>query len=155
MKPDVDIKLNTKGIDDLIAAFKYVPTIKVGVLGNKDNRTKGSETNASIGLKHEFGLGGMPLRSFLRMPLTEKLGDALENTRAFSRDILLKVIKDKSITEWAKKIALVAETVVQDAFDSGGFGKWPKWKTKGYENNTGMILVDTQQLRNSISSEVK
>ena len=97
----------------------------------------------------------MPQRSFLRIPIAENLSKRLDNSGAFSKDELLKVIKEKSLEPWLKRMGTLAEAIVSDAFDSGGDGKWPKWKTKGYENNTGMLLVDTQQLRNSIMSDVK
>ena len=149
------IYLDTKGVDDLLKAMSDLPSIKVGVLGPKDRRNVTTDSNATIGLEHEYGLNGKPMRSFLRMPLIKALGPALEKSHAFTRDVLQKVLRDKSIVEWCKKIAIEAEGVIADAFDTGGFGEWPKWKNPNYTNNTGMILVDTQQLRNSITSEVK
>ena len=112
-------------------------------------------TNATLGAIHEFGTTKMPMRSFLRMPISSQLQSRLENASAFDREAVKQVIKEKSFAHWLSKIATIAEDIVRDAFDTGGFGKWPKWKTKGYENNTGQLLVDTQQLRNSITSEVK
>ena len=47
----------------------------------------------------------------------------------------------------------VGESIVQDAFSTGGFGKW---KPSRMENKqTKQTLVETQQLRNSITSDVK
>jgi hypothetical protein len=104
---------------------------------------------------HEFGMGNMPQRSFLRIPISQNLARELENSGAFTPEAAKQVIKQASMVPWLESAAAVALKIVSDAFDTGGFGKWPKWKTKGYKNNANMILVDTQQLRNSITSEVK
>ncbi len=167
---------NTKNLDQMIKALKNnMSRAKVGILGSKTVRNgvevKGGKsvnaahkppkggfdatTNASLGAIHEFGIPGkMPKRSFLRMPISEKLDAELNKAGAFSKDELVNVLKEASFIPWLKRIAVLGEKVVSDAFDTGGFGKWPRWKSKGYENNTGMLLVDTQQLRNSITSEV-
>lgn len=179
-----DFDFNTKSLDGLIKALKgNMSKARVGILGsgqtarNKElegarghaNETGRSvnaarkapksnyevATNAAIGAVHEFGGPKMPQRSFLRVPISQNLQKYLENSGAFGKDELARVIKEASLLPWLKRIATVAETIVHDAFDTGGFGKWAKWKTKGYENNTGQILVDTQQLRNSITSDVK
>lgn len=143
---------NDKGFKALIKAFKgQIPSVKVGVLGDKGIRSEGN-SNAEILRKHEFGIG-VPVRSVLRVPIIDNLQSYLNNSKAFDPEVLKKVVADKSISGWIAKIGIVAENIVQDAFDTGGFGKWPK-HGEGYENNTGMVLVDTQQLRNSIASEV-
>jgi phage gpG-like protein len=168
--------LQTKGLDGILKALKNnMSRVRVGVLGGKtirnqvkveggksvnaaNKRPKGKfdvSTNAAVGAIHEFGSEKMPQRSFLRVPISEKLQERLESAGAFTPDEFSKVVKEASLVPWLHRIAIVAEKIVGDAFATGGFGKWPKWKTKGYENNTGMLLVDTQQLRNSITSEVK
>lgn len=140
------------GISDLIKAFGgKMPSIKIGILGK--NAREGGGTNSEIGLKHEFGKDGMPVRSFLRMPLIENLGKYLENAGAFNEEVLKEVIEQKSILTWMKKIGVTAERVVADGFDSGGFGKW-KPSNMSFKKNK-QTLVETQQLRNSITSEVK
>jgi phage gpG-like protein len=149
--------------------------VRVGILGSKTirngqepqgkgqsvnagrNRPKGkfdASTNAAIGAIHEFGVPGkMPQRSFLRMPITEQLQKELESHGAFGPEELKKVVKEGSTVPWLHRIAVVAEKIVGDAFATGGFGKWRpsdmKYKT------VHQTLVETQQLRNSITSEVK
>lgn len=153
--------VNVKGIENLLKALKgKPPKARVGVLGSKVNRGndgsgKSQQTNADIGARHEFGLGNMPQRSFLRVPIAENLDKYMANTGFTDEESLKQVIKDGSLKPWLKQIAVLAEAIVSDAFDSGGFGKWPAWKTPGYTNQANQILVDTQQLRNSITSEVK
>ena len=67
------IEYKDKGLDALIAALKgKLPVARVGVLGN-NNARQGGETNAAIGLDHEFGRPdkNLPMRSWLRVPLIE------------------------------------------------------------------------------------
>lgn len=173
---DDAVKLDTRNLDGVLKALKEnMSRVRVGILGGKNIRNnvnvgggrsvnagksspKGKfnvTTNAAVGALHEFGVPGkLPVRSFLRMPISENLGKELENSGAFKEDALRQVVKEKSLLPWLHRIAIVAEKIVSDAFETGGFGKWPKWKGS-YTNNTGMVLVDTQQLRKSITSEVK
>lgn len=149
------VEIDTKGIDGLIASLGKVPSIKVGILGDKNAREGASNSNATVGAVHEFGTTTHPMRSFLRMPLTEKLQSYLEKAGAFDKasDTMKTVMKEKSFMSWAKKVAIVAERIVADAFDTGGFGKW---KPSNMEHKqTKQTLVETQQLRNAITSEVK
>jgi len=149
------IELNLRGLDKFIRSLKgELPEARIGILGNGKARSEGKQSNAEIGYKHEFGASGMPMRSFLRVPLTDHLQEYLDKAGAFDPDALKNVIKTGSIKIWVEKIAVIAEQIVQDGFASGGFGKWAPWKP-GYQNRTGQILVDTQQLRNAIASEVK
>lgn len=160
------VQLNTKALDKLIRVFKgEMPTVRVGILGQHNTRTmqvqKASgkfntvtSSNAEIGAAHEFGTSKVPQRSFLRMPLTEKLNGEITKAGGYKDETIKQVIRDGSIRVYMQKIAALAEAVVLDAFRTGGFGKWAPHKP-GYTNNTGQILIDTQQLRDSISSEVK
>lgn len=139
-------ELNTSGLDKLIKMLKgNLPSLKIGIFG--DSR------NAEIGSYHEFGTSKMPKRSFLREPMIDGFEKALENSGAFDKDALKDVMAEKSIKPWLEKAAVVAEGVVAEAFANGGNGNWAPW-VKGYENNTGQLLIDTQQLRNSITTKV-
>lgn len=177
MSDDNDtFSLNTKNLDGLLKSLKSnMRKARVGILGEKtvrnnalpEGKTKSvnaagarpkkfdASTNAAIGAIHEFGIPGkMPVRSFLRVPIAEHLNKELENSKAFSDEEMKNVIKEGSTGPWLQRIGILAEKIVMTAFETGGYGKWPKWK-KGYENNTGDILVDTQQLKRSITSDVK
>lgn len=152
--------MNLKGCDQLLKAFKgKLPVVSVGILGSKNSRTGKNNSNATIGAYHEqpagmeFGSTKMPQRSFLRVPLTDNLDKKIESSGALNKDVLAEVIRTGALKPWLQKIGVLAEEVIQGAFDSGGYGKWAPW-SKGYTNNTGQILVDTQQLRDSITSEV-
>lgn len=146
------VYINTKGLTKFLKSIKgTLPVIRVGILGAKDSRSGKVNSNAEIGARHEFGSAGMPVRSFLRVPIADNLDKYLTKFNAFDEDNLKKVINDGKLTVWLKQIGIVAENIVADAFSSGGFGKWIPSK---HENGSGLTLVDTQQLRNSISSEV-
>lgn len=148
-----DDELNTDGLDKFMKALKgKLPNIRVGILGG-GVRSDGL-TNAEVGAFHEFGTTKIPQRSFLRIPLAENLNKRLEQSGAFDKATLEQVSKSKSIMPWMQKIGVLAEGIVLEAFTSNGYGKWAPWKS-GYRNKTGQILVDTKQLRDSITYEIK
>jgi hypothetical protein len=150
------VTLNVKGLDQILKALKSNPPVaRVGILGSTNSRSSKGSSNATIGAAHEFGTTTIPQRSFLRVPLTENLSKQIESSGALDKNVLADVIKSGTVVPWLKKITVLAEKIVLGAFDSQGYGKWPSWKNPSYSNNTGMVLVDTQQLRNSITSEVK
>ncbi len=155
---DEAVEFDAKGLDSLIRALDRPPTIRVGILGgNKNTRSsksiKETQTNAEIGAIHEFGGEKTPQRSFLRVPIAEKLQEYLELSRAFDDSIARKVLAEGTIVQWLKKVAIIAEQIVADAFDSRGFGRWKPSNMAHKKNH--QTLVETQQLRNSITSEVK
>jgi hypothetical protein len=150
--------INLDGFEKLVKALKpaNAPVAKIGILGANANRKQGKSTNAQIGAAHEFGspLTGLPVRSTLRMPLTDVLPKDLEATDLFTEDVFKEVVKAGSLTPWLKTVAGIALGTVKKAFATGGFGKWAPW-AHGYSNRTGQILVDTTQLRDSYTFEVK
>ncbi len=53
------------------------------------------------------------------------------------------------------EFGIMAENIVQDAFDTAGFGKWQPLAPGTLElKETKTILVETTQLRKSIISKV-
>lgn len=156
MKGNVDIEIDSKKLKDLIEVIKDFPALRLGILGTKGPRSDAQgPSNAEIGKKHEFGEDGMPVRSFLRMPLIEKMSEYLESpesSRAFDEDLLKEVMESKDAEPWMKQVGATAELCVQDAFDTGGFGSWKKSRMEYKKNH--QTLVETKQLRQSISSEV-
>lgn len=165
-----DTTINVTGLEKLLKALKTrtPPTAKVGIIGDKNRphyaevkagqkAPKSIPTNAEVGAAHEFGAParGLPQRSFLRWPIQERLQKEMESSGAFDYDTIAAVLKQGSVKPWLTKIAILAEGIVVGAFGTNGYGKWAGWKTPGYQNNTGDILVDTTQLRNSITHEVK
>lgn len=150
-----------KGLDQLVKALKVKPPIvRIGVLGSSSRpASKGNKqaaSNAEVGAAHEFGAParGIPQRSFLRVPISEHLEKELEKSGITDPDTLGEVIKSGDLIPWMQKIAVVAEGIVDDAFETSGDGKWPAWKDPNYTNEGGMLLVNTGALRDSITSEV-
>ena len=151
-------EIDLKGMENFVKAVRSSnpPYAKIGVLGANVTRDGGKPTNADIGAAHEYGSPerGLPVRSFLRVPLAEQLPKRLEDTDLLGEDEMRKVAETGSLTPWMKKIAVIAVGVVKEAFATQGYGKWPSWKTPGYTNNTGQVLMDTKQLERSITEEV-
>lgn len=145
------VKLNLDKLNDIQKELKKGYVTNVGVLGSKDSRDKNS--NATIGLQHEFGVASknLPMRSWLRMPLNEKLPEELKN---IGKDTM-KALTDTDVENLFAKIGIKAEAIIQEAFDTGGFGKWSPLSAKTIESKGfDKKLIETTQLRRSVSSEV-
>lgn len=146
------IKLD--GLNQLLKALKVKPaTARIGILGGKSVRSGGGSTNAEVGAAHEFGTEVLPQRSFLRVPISEHLQKEMEKAGALKPEAIQQILNERSLVPWLKKIAVLAEGIVAKAFDSGGYSKWPPSDMTHKLNK--QTLVETQQLRNSISSEVR
>lgn len=161
MADEAPFTLELRGLDQLIKALKAKPPrIKIGVLASNSrhptHHEKKAPTNSLLGAVHEFGspARNIPPRSFLRVPLAENLSKNLEKSGLLDKDTLAQVVKQGSILPWINQVAVVAEGVVDDAFETSGDGKWPPWKNPDYKNEGGMLLVDSGQLRQSITSQV-
>ena len=144
----------------LVTSYKY-KTVPINLYGKSGKLLRSkiiddAATNAAIGMGHEFGdpTRHLPQRSFLRVPISERWAKELETAGLFEEDVIKAVIKKKSILPWMKLATIVAEKIVITGFTNGGYGKWAPW-AQGYSSTTGNILVETQQLRDSITSEVK
>lgn len=153
-----DTTINVKGLDQLLKALKgKLPTARVGILGDKNVRNAGKQgktpSNATIGAYHEFGTSKLPVRSFLRLPISAMLQKRMNSSGLLDKDALKDVITSGSVVPWLKKVAILAEGIVADAFSSGGFGTWKPSDMSHKQNH--QTLVETQQVRNSITSEVK
>lgn len=151
-----ETRLELKGLDKLLKALKQKPpSIKVGILGDKTIRDGDGPNNATIGAAHEFGTSRLPQRSFLRIPIAKNLKKKMESAGAFDKATFQEVLSQGSIIPWAMKIAVIAEGIALDAFAEGG-GRGNRWKPSNMKNKkVHQTLVETQQLRNSITSEVK
>lgn len=142
------------GLEAILKAIKGpVPVARVGILGNKNSRSGKANSNATIGAKHEFGEDGMPIRSFLRIPIIENFQKALDRAGALEKGTLKQIVDERSLLVFIKKLGILAEGIVAEGFATGGFGKW-KPSNMRYKQNK-QTLVETTQLRNSITSEVK
>lgn len=161
----VAFEFKDKGLGALLTALKTDPKAKVGILAGHTMRTVAeqkeagvtapAQNNAEIGAHHEFGTEKMAMRSFLRIPLTDQMQNYLDRAGAFSKTVIQEIIDMKSLVGFVRKMGVVAERLVVDGFDSGGFGKWAPLKAATIaRKKNNQILVETQQLRNSITSDV-
>ena len=150
------VTLNTKGLQafkrQIKAAGKSVA--EVGIFQNHNARSDTDLTNSEIGAKNEFGSlsEGVPERSFLRMPLMTELPEIIE---AESAQLEKAFVEDgpKAVLE---QIGFMGEAAIQQAFDSAGFGTWPANSPMTvFMKGSNKPLIDTTQLRESVSSRVK
>jgi hypothetical protein len=145
-------KFDDKALQKLIDALKNDGSeARVGILGRTNARNDAGETNATIGARHEFGLG-VPQRSFLRMPIEVRLQKEIKASGLITPKSIKEIIETGTLRPMLEKIAIVGERCVLLAFDSEGFGKWQKSNME--YKAVRLTLVETQQLRNSITSEV-
>ena len=167
MEVKSSVKITSDSLENLIKAFKHQKMYaKVGILDDKNARDDAigntttrsgdsgeSQSNATIGLKHEFGSKKLPKRSFLRMPLIEKLSDKISKSKLLKNGhTMKKVIDEGSLHPLYDLIGGVGQDIVLEAFETGGFGKWtPSDMSRKKIHQT---LVETHQLRDSISFEV-
>lgn len=157
MSDEDETTLDVRGLDALIKVTgAKSPSVRVGILGGKAARNQDNSSgvnNAEVGSFHEFGTSELPQRSFLRVPIADHLEKEMERAGAFDEDVLSAAMKEKSLVPYMKKIAALAEEIVLQAFASGGFGKWRPSNMEHKKN--AQTLVETHQLRDSITSEVK
>ena len=153
------VKVDLKGLEKLAKALGSQYSIKVGVIGQKSQRLNGDtgKTNAEIGFINEFGNSEkhIPPRSFLGMPLRLHLAKYLLRKKAFSQKELDKAVRNGTLLELAKKVGIVAEEVIQEAFRTRGFGSWSENRPSTIaKKGSDSPLIDTGQLRRSITSKV-
>lgn len=135
------------------------PSVKVGILGDNIARQEGELNNAEIGFVNEFGkMTGypkIPARSFIRMPLKTRLNDKIREKKSLSGVELEKAMAEGKTEDFSKKVGIVAEEVIQEAFSTNGFGEWAPNAPMTVElKKSSSPLIDTGQLRRSISSKV-
>ena len=183
-KPINKSKVDFKRLSKLIEEWEDKYSIKVGIIGDtayqKHEHT--DLTNADLGAIHEFGATTkdgvvIPTRSFLRMPILSNEGkraiikDVVKNNEAVAelmkkptgdeydtayREAVKKVVNPEMV---ANQIGISALKRVQEAFTNDGFGNWKPTTEASRKQRIGSpdnpTLVDTGQLRDSISFEVK
>ena len=149
------ININLDGLQDLKKQLNMGYYTKVGILANgKANEDHEGIDNATLGAVHEFGSldENIPPRSFLRMPLETKQDELVSMLKSNKVAALIAQGKIKSVF---KLLGIKAEEIIQSAFDSGGFGKWTPLKPQTIKRKgSASVLIDTGQLRRSITSEV-
>lgn len=145
-----------KGLESLIKALSdpRAPVACIGVLGNKSARG-GGPTNADVGAAHEFGAPSrnLSIRSWLRAPLISQMQNAVNRAGATRPQVIQQILKEGTFRPWVEKIGILGLSVVAEGFNTGGFGEWPPSNMD--RKAVKQTLVETQQLRNSATYEVR
>jgi hypothetical protein len=134
MKPE-DFLKKTKAMERNMKNMKS-SSVVVGVMD--DARYPNGTSVAEVGYYQEYGIG-VDQNSFLRQPFIEKQSDLNSNFNQHFQDM----VDDGNINQLMQKVGETAVQLVNDAFESKGFGKWSN------------DLKDTELLKNSISSKVR
>lgn len=148
------VTFKMKGLEELNKNLKRKIAVNIGVLGKNNARNDGA-SNASIGVLHEFGSFSqhLPARSWLKMPLEIKQD---ELTGAVAEAIETAILEPNGITTIFRRAGIACEKIIQEGFETGGFGNWAPLSPATIKEKKGntRILIDTSQLRRSITSEV-
>lgn len=148
------VKLDMSGWNGLEKTLKGKFSTRVGILGSKAvKRHEDTKlTNAEIGAIHELGLvAGIPQRSFLKEPLEAMLKDKI----ASNKEMYFQCLENGDMKKWFQAVGFWAEEIVDDAFTSGGFGKWaPNAPSTIKRKGSDKPLINIGELRRSITSQV-
>ncbi len=155
MAKQTQIKFNLNGMEKLRQQVGDSYITRVGILGGHAMRkSNGPMNNAEIGTIHEFGseAAQIPPRSFLRMPIEEKRKELMSSFATSSTKAAMETGDFKKVFQ---NLGVRAEDIVDQAFSSGGFGHWHALKQSTIDaKGSSVILIDTSQLRRSITSDV-
>lgn len=154
-----DIKFDTKRLKAIAKQWKKNPYVKVGILAGKDDKRNDGQTNTQIAFAHEFGsrgrYGSLPERSFLRMPIQDDFPTVF-NQYAKSPEASVDFVRNPK--KFLNVVGELALQVIDDAFANGGSSK-TKWAELSEQakatKKVDQILVETGQLRDSISYEIE
>lgn len=127
----------------------------VGFLGDeKSLRTEGEITNPELAAIHHFGsiTKNIPSRSpfigFEMKENTQKIANIIA-------DELKKNLKNPNVEQAFQKAGIAGENLIDDAFQTSGFGKWVPIKEKtAKRKGNDKTLIDTDQLHKSRVSKV-
>ena len=132
----------------------------IGFLGEEKNtRSEGQITNANLGAIHHFGsrTKNLPPRSpFIGFQMNEKTEEinsivwqSLESS--LSKGMLAKA----DITKALKLGGIGGENLIDDAFNTAGFGTWASIKSStSKRKGNDKILIETDQLHKARVSKV-
>lgn len=139
-------------LDNLVSELKTDYHVDIGILG--DPPSGDSELAlAEIGAVHEFGAPerNIPERSFIRMPLESRQSQI---SKKVSGHVQAKLAAG-DVKGIFTMIGIEGENVIQEAFETGGFGQWPDLAEATIERKgSSAILIDEGFLRRGITSKV-
>ncbi len=164
MAKNTKISKDLKNLKSLAEGLKLKEKYKakIGIIGDgaKVVHSDSMKTNTEIGMIHEFGTksGGMiPERSFLRFPIEHKKKELIEKI-LISKDKIASILSsgdNDSIKGIYAKLGIMGEAIIQEAFETRGFGTWASNSAMTIANKgSDSPLIDTSQLRKSVTSTV-
>jgi hypothetical protein len=113
------------------------------------------------GIAHEMALPPKKRRSWLKMPLELRQKEISE---MLVKQYKLVIEQEKPAIQALKVVGVLAENIIDEAFETGGFGKWDALspytiRIKNAKRRRGAvgsakILIDTGELRNSVTGTV-
>jgi hypothetical protein len=149
-----NIKIDVSGLKKLDNFLSNQKQAHLGIFQAEDARDD-KNSNVAIGAKHEFGSfsENIPQRSWLRMPVKVKAKDIAGNAAIAIKNNLTN---PKGADIVANSIGAAGLGVIQEAFDTKGFGQWKAnrpatVRAKGGKNTP---LIDTAEFRQSITFSV-
>lgn len=154
---NVKIDFNIEGLERIRENLEESKlTAKLGIFGDKNKRDdKTGRTNAEIGADHEFSVPSRNLsrRSFLLDPLTIK---GKELTKKVGQIIDRYIDEEGGIEKILELVGIYGESIVQEAFETGGFGTWePIKEATANRKGSWQKLIASSQLRRSVISKVE
>lgn len=140
-------------LDKMLSGLEKGHFVDVGILGEKGSKTEaGGATVAMIGAVHEWGslIRKIPKRSFIAMPIQTHQAQIQKDVEGRFAGHLERGDVGAIFTD----IGISAEGVIQDAFDTGGFGTWkPLQESTIKAKGSDSILINKAILRKSITSK--
>lgn len=174
MSNRVNIKITgeeLKGIKRLRERLKEMAKYKgkIGVFGG--NYPETGEPIAEVAYQHEFGVSqehqfmykgtpitikSIPTRSFLRLPIQKKVKKIIGD-KEFLKALIITSAVDNKLDKPLKVMCANFYALIQEAFDTAGWGSWMRNKSRKYIKLKGsdQPLIDTGLLRASITYQVE
>lgn len=150
------INFNLDGLDALRKGMGSTYRARVGIIGSKAaEKHPDGISNVELGVIQMFGsiTNKIPPRDFLFMPIKMQAKEIVKKMKAPS------VFAAAAAGDFMKVFGLLgafAEVAIQEAFATRGFGQWAPNKPSTIDRKgSSSPLIDTAQLRRSISSDVE
>lgn len=158
MSVTTKIELNLKGLDDLRRQAGDSYRARVGILsgpnGKAGEKHANGIDNVTLGVIQMFGsaTNHIPPRDFLVMPIRM---NATEIVKQMKGAQVSKAIMAQDFKQVYKLLGAAALSWILKAFETRGFGQWAPNKPSTIDRKgSSMPLIDTSQLRRSITSDV-
>jgi phage gpG-like protein len=145
----MSVRERDNGAQALLRRVRHPVTVRVGIFGSEAAKDHGGLTNVEVASFHEFGLG-VPPRPFISQPIDRNEEDLKRRLRKAGE----LVIKGTHTTEQALELFGIHVTdLMKDAISNREYQANAPATVQRKGSSTP--LVNTGQLRNSITHEVK